>query len=469
MSNYRKLIIYIFIILPLIGFTQPKGVKITKQQNTEKTRILFVVDCSNNMNEKWQSDTKIKITQALLSNIVDTLSQYPQVEVGLRVFGNEKDYSLANCDDSHLIVPFYRLNAENVKAKLKALVPKGTPCVAKSLLLAGEDFPKEKKCRNIVILIVDNIDKCDGDVESISKQMQKQGRFLKPFIIGISKGMKNIYEDCGYYCEANGEIEFTQALNSTIKQALHNTTVQVNLLDSYMESTETNVPLTFYDNQTKNLKYSFVHTFNSKGISDTLSIDPLVKYDLVVHTIPPIKQENITINAGSHTIIPIKSAQGTMVIKYISSSKSFAPKNYPVVVRQQGQRDIINVQDLNKAEKYLVGKYDLEVLSLPRLEIENVEVGQSSTTTIEIPECGTLKLEKQKADITGAIFVKNQQETKWVKNINADNIKQSLDLLPGEYMIVAKSKASTKATSTIVQEFKIESNKVTNIILSVKK
>lgn len=469
MKIFRNIIIALLVLcICNSSFAQNSKVKITQQNNTEKTRILFVIDCSYNMYERWQSNTKIKIIQSLVSNIVDSLAKYPDVEVGLRVFGSEKDYSLSQCDDTHLLVPFYRQNQDNIKAKLKALVPKGTPAIAKAMEKAAEDFPKDNKCRNIVILIANNIDKCDGDVAQVSNQKQKQGSYIKPFIIGISKGMKNIYEQAGLYQQATKEIEFSNALNNVVKQALHNTSVQINLLDSYMEATETNVPITMYDSQSKKLRYSFIHTINARGISDTINIDPLVNYDIIVHTIPPIKKENVTIAAGSHTIIPIQSPQGTMVIKYVSTSKTYSPKNYFVIVRQSNNKQTINVQNLNKKEKYLVGKYDLEVLSLPRLLIENVEIGQSSTTTIEIPECGTLRIDKQPSDITGSIFLKSEQETKWVKNLDEGSSKELVDLMPGEYLIVAKSKSSQKVKQTIVQEVKIESNKTTNIVLSSK-
>lgn len=467
-SKAKYVLIIVFICLSFSMYSQVKGVKVTRQDNSEKTRVLFIVDCSYNMYEKWQSDTKIKITQAIVSNIVDTLANEEGIEVALRVFGNEKEYNNQDCEDTHLLVPFYRLNSDAIKAKLKALVPKGTSSVAKSLEKAKEDFPKDRHCRNIVVMIVDNIDKCDGNIVNVSKQLQQEGAFIKPFVIGISKGMRNNYEDCGFYYEATNEIEFSKVMNDIIKQVLHNTTIQINLLDSYMETTETNIPMTFYDTKSKKLKYTMIHTFNKKGLSDTLSIDPLVKYDIIAHTIPPVKVENISINPGRHTIVPIKTPQGSMIIKY-TPTKTSTLKNYSVIVRKAGDNQTINIQDLNKKEKYLVGKYDLEVLTLPRLNIENVEIGQSSTTTIEIPESGNLRLDKGSINTTGSIFVRDKEETKWVMNLDDDVSKENIDLMPGEYMVVVKDKSSTKTTDTIIKEFKIESNQITNVSLTVKK
>lgn len=465
----RHTLCLIILLLPLLILAQPKGVRITKNTNNEKTKILFIVDCSYNMYEKWQSESKIKITQNLVSNIIDTLSLQDGVECALRVFGSEKDYSLTDCEDTRLLVPFYRLNSDALKSKIKGLVPKGTSAVSSAMEKIKDDFPTEKNSRNIVIMILNNIDRCDGNLSLISQQMQTQGIMLKPFIVGINRGMKEFYKNVGSYYEANNEVEFSKIMNDIVKQALYNTTVQVNLLDSYMETTETNLPITFSDSKSKQTRYSFVHTFNDKGISDTLFIDPLTEYDIVVHTIPSVKKENVKILAGSHTIIPIKAAQGSLLIKFASNKNDLNIKAYPVIVRKSNEQKTLNLQKINKKEKYLVGNYDLEVLSLPRLNIDSVEIGQSSLTTVEIPLAGVLTLDKGKDNITGALFVKEKENLVWVCNLNNEKIKENIELLPGVYVLVVKSNNATKTTESITQEIKIESDKTTNVTLFASK
>ena len=474
MLNARFLrLIFLLLLMPLSMLAQPKGVRITKNADrntaTEKTRILFIVDCSYNMYEKWQSDTKIKITQSLISNIVDTLSLEEGTEYALRVFGSEKDYSSQDCEDTKLLVPFYRLNTDAFKSKLKALVPKGSAVVASSLEKATEDFPKEKRCRNIVIMIVDNIDRCGRDINTVSQNLQTKGVCLKPFIVGINRGMKDFYQKSGLYYEANNEVEFSKIMNNIVKQALHNTTVQVNLLDKNMESTETNVPVTFADSKSKQTKYSFFHTFNSKGVSDTVSVDPLSDYDVTVHTIPPVKKNNVRIEAGAHTVIPLQTPQGSLLVKYSSEKNDLNIKSYPVLVRKSGDKETINIHSVNKKEKYLVGRYDLEVLSQPRLRIDDVEIGQSSLTTVEIPLSGVLAVDKVKAGVMVALFAKEKDGLVLVLNLNEEKTKENIELLPGEYTLVARERDTSETEDNIVQEVKIESNKTTVVSLFVKK
>ena len=74
-----------------------------------------------------------------------------------------------------------------------------------------------------------------------------------------------------------------------------NTCVQINLNTTLKTPTETNVSMFLYEAGTKKLKYSFIHTLNRYGNPDTLIIDALLKYDLVVNTLPKIEQKNIII------------------------------------------------------------------------------------------------------------------------------------------------------------------------------
>lgn len=458
----------VFALVAAFGFlsAQPSGVRVTKKDAFQTTRILFILDCSNSMYGVWQSNTKIKIAQNLIANVVDTLSGRNGVELALRAYGHTKDYPPQDCDDTKLEVSFSQGNGEAIKAKLKALVPKGTTPIAATLEKCVEDFPVGDKSRNIIILITDGTDECSGDVCAASRELQRKGAFLKPFIIGIGRGMRESFECAGVYYEASNEIEFSKALESVVYQALNNTTCQVNLLDCNMEASETNLPMTFYDAQSKKLRYTFMHTFNRKGLSDTLVLDPLINYDIVVHSIPPVKQENVQLNPGRHTIIPIACAQGNMVIKLGESAPKNDKTSIEVIVRSSGNPEAINIQPLGKTERYLVGKYDLEILTLPRLKIENVEVGQSATTTIEIPLSGTLYLAKGKTEMIGSIFVRDSEETKWVCNLDESRQVQQIDLLPGTYMAVLRPKSATSCAKTLICEFKIESKKTTTINLA---
>lgn len=466
MKTITKILLFTLAINIIgVSYAQQKNVKQTPKNNYQKTRILFILDCSYSMYGKWESDTKIKITQSILSNVIDTLSHRSNLELALRAYGHTKNYPPQDCNDTRLEVPFSRNNTELIKAKLKALVPKGATPIASALEACAGDFPECNNCRNIVVMITDGIDDCGNDPCEISQSLQKEGIIIKPFILGIGKGYKENFQCVGNYFEASNEIEFSIALNDIVNQALNSTTCQVDLLDTYKESTETNVPMIFYEAKSKQPKYSFIHTFNEKGLSDTLEIDPLINYDIEIQTLPKVVVENVNLKAGTHTIISAKTPQGTMVLKYKGKEQPNL-KPIGVLVRKKGEKTTINLQNINSSERYLVGKYDLEVLTQPRLNLENIEIGQSSTTTIEIPLIGNVVITKPLETIS-TLFVKEDNNWEFVTNLN-DKQTETLTLLPGQYQIVLRQKQSTQTKQTKSKEFIIESGQTTTILIENK-
>lgn len=468
MKLFPKILLFILAInIMVVSNCQQRSIRSSTINHSQKTRILFILDCSYSMYGKWESDTKIKITQSILSNVIDSLEDTPNLELALRAFGHTKNYSPQDCNDTKLEIPFSKRNKEQLKAKLKALVPQGTSPIANSLEAAKGDFPECSNCRNIIIMIVDGVDDCGANPCEVSQRLQKEGRIIKPFIIGIGRGFKEHFQCAGNYIEATNEIEFSIALNDVVNQAINSTTCQIDLLDIYKSSTETNVPMIFYETKSKMPKYSFVHTLNSKGLSDTIEIDPLINYDLEIQTLPKVVLENINLKAGKHTVIKASVPQGTLVIKY-KGKQLISNKPVGVLVRKNGEDKPLNLQEIGFSERYLIGKYNLEVLTQPNLILKDVEISQSSTTTIEIPSIGLAKITKPIENLA-TIFVNQGNKWEFVTNLPSDKQIDNIALLPGEYQIVFRPKQSTETKQTKVKEFKIESGETTILVLDNKK
>ena len=362
-----------------------------------------------------------------------------------------------------MIVPFAENNIPIIKHKLKSINPKGTTPIAYAIEQAGYDFPECDNCRNIIILITDGLEECDGDPCAVSHALQKRGVVLKPFIIGIGRNFAEAFDCVGTYFDASSEMEFSKALNVVISQALNSTTAQVNLLDEYGNPTETNVSMTFYDNFSGLIKYNFVHAMNNKGVPDTLSIDPLLAYDIVVHTVPPQRVDSIALTPGKHTTIAVETPQGHLELKLESRGKTV--RDLKCIVRRDGRMETLNVQLFSQTEKYITGKYDLEVLTLPRIYINDVEIKQSHTTSIEIPLPGIAVIEK-KTNGYGGVYLYENNELKWVYNFR-DNIAQreTLVLQPGTYTAIFRSKYSKNSAFTVERTFVVESGKTVNVKL----
>lgn len=450
-SLLHIIVFFAVLVLPQFSFSQIKE----KEKPKPTTRILFVFDASQSMYGRWQSDMKITIARKLLSNLLDSLKDIPDLQFALRVYGHQKQYPPQDCDDTKLEIPFAPGNTEKIKAKLKTLIPKGTTPIASSLELAAEDFTPCDNCRNIIVLITDGLEECGGDPCAVSKALQKKGIMLKPFIIGIGKDFSTAFSCVGTYFDASSEQEFQQALNIVISQALNSTTAQVNLLDSYGNPTETNVNMTFYDNFSGLVKYNFIHTLNNKGLPDTLTLDPLSMYNVVVHTIPPVEIDSVTLTPGKHTIIAVDAPQGYLNLK-VGGNNSNAAKDVKAIIRQKDKMETLNLQSFGETEKYIVGKYDLEVLCLPRLYINDVDIAQSSTTTVEIPQPGIAVI-MMSANGYGSVYQEDDNKLKWIYNLTENTTQESLILQPGKYRVVFRTKYTTRSAYTVEKSFKVTS------------
>ncbi|OIP04957.1 MAG: hypothetical protein AUJ97_01775 [Bacteroidetes bacterium CG2_30_32_10] len=445
----KILLVILFSFYVTLGYSQDKNAK-------QLTRILFVFDASQSMYGRWQSDMKINIAQKILSEILDSLKTAENVELGLRVYGHQKPYPPQDCNDTKLEVPIGKDNIEKIQQKLKTLIPKGTTPIAATLAECGKDFPPCDNCRNIIILITDGIEECFGDPCAVSQALQKEGIILKPFIIGIGKNFKTAFDCVGNYYDASSEEFYKIALKTVIAQALNSTTAQVNLLDTYGKPTETNVDMTFYDNFSGMVQYNLIHTINKYGLPDTLVLDPLMKYNIVVHTLPPLYANNIVIEPGKHTIITLNAPQGFLLLK-VGGTKGIQ-KNPKCIVRQSGKQETVNVQNFDKVEKYIKGKYDLEILTLPRLYIMNVDIPQSLTTTVEIPEPGVVTVDKPALGV-GCVLVEEKNKLNWVCNLDEFGMKDVFNLQPGNYRVIYRSKNLYGSIFSIEKKFKIESSK----------
>jgi Ca-activated chloride channel family protein len=449
---------WVCLILLLFG-----GFVSQAQLKKPKTRILFVLDASGSMYARMGNDNRINTAKRLLSQMVDSLRAFEEVELALRVYGHTSPKEKRNCEDTRLEVPFSWKNHDYIIEEMHAIRPKGTTLIAYSLQQAAYDFPLQAGVRNIIILITDGIEECDGDPCAVSKALQEQGVALKPFIIGVGldEQFRNEFDCVGRYFEANTEAAFEEVLGIVITQALNNTTAQVNLLDDFGQATETDVNMTFYDHNRQTLEYNFIHTINDRGVPDTLYLDPGVFYDLVIHTIPPIEKNKVEIKAGKHNVIPVDAGQGSLKLE-IDGITNY--NRLIALIKDPKTNEVIHFQDFNTQQKYLTGKYDIEILSTPRIKQEGLSISQDKITTLKIPQPGKLNLITRIGFIGGIYRIRNN-EMEWVCNIDNKQGRQLIVIQPGTYYLITRNSLDKDVLKTKQQKFTIQSGQVTQIAL----
>lgn len=456
---FAVLLIFCLLQVKFNGYSQQT--KTIQQEDQSITRILFIFDASKSMLGRWQSDVKIKIAQMILSEMLDSLETYPGIQLGLRVFGHQKDFPPQDCNDTRLEVPLSFNSVPKIKHRLKTISPRGTTPIALSLEACANDFPPCDNCRNVVILITDGIEECNGDPCAVSMALQKKGIILKPFVIGVGVDFDLTFNCIGTYFDGTTEKKFRDALNIVISHALNKTTAQVNLLDENSKATETNVVYTLNDGLSGMPYYTFVHTMNSRGLPDTLILDPIPVYKATVYTLPQVVSDTVTLTAGKHTIIPASTPQGKLV--FVTPDKNTKYKGVPVIIRKSGDLKTLNVQYFLQDETYLTQKYDAEVLCLPRVYIKDILVKQSQTTKVEVPEPGIVDFFMSEIGSGSLFVIRKDGKMEWIYNMRANSKTEKLMLQPGDYRVVFRSNSTNESTDTKIKDFKIESAKTVKV------
>ncbi|MNU99363.1 von Willebrand factor type A domain protein [compost metagenome] len=435
-----------------------------KVQGQELTRILFILDASNSMNANWGAQTRIEAAKELLIKTVDSLNGSANLQIALRVYGHQSPITATyqDCNDTKLEVPFGPDNFTRVRNKIKTILAKGTTPIARSLEAAAADFP-DTNARNIIILITDGLEACDNDPCVIAKKLHDKGVKVTPFVIGLGLDLSYLeqFKCIGSYSEAETKEAFSNVLKSVISKAVINTTVQINLNNINKTPNETDVTMLLYKAGTKELIYTFVHTLNRQGNPDTLTMDPSFKYDLVVNTIPKVYKNNISIVKNTHNIIPVDCPQGFIKLRFTNAT---SPYQVLSRVYQKTDQKTINTQSVGSTDKYIVGTYEVEILSLPRI-YHTIQVSQSATETIDLPAPGQLTYSATKM-VAAQIFVLREGGVpEWVCNLDLVSLKGLIYLQPGNYRLVYRQKQLKSTTYTVEKNFKIQSNKTTSINL----
>jgi Ca-activated chloride channel family protein len=425
-----------------------------QQKLPEKTRILFLLDASGSMLEQWErpNQTRWSVAKSILTKLVDSLGQNTKLELALRVYGHRSPQEIKNCKDTWLEVPFRSRSHTLIIQKLEEIRPKGVTPITYSLEQAANDFPASPGYRNIVILITDGIESCGGDLCATSRALQQKGVFLRPYIIGL--GMKNEKSlDCaGKFIDAETPGKFNDVLNEAIETSFAKTTVSVEILDANNQPTETNVNVTFQNSLTGLPMYDFVHYRDRQGHPDTVQIDPVVDYNVVVNTIPPIIKPNIGLEIGKHNVVTIPAPQGNLIVK----QEGRRDNNLQALIREKGKPILIHTQGSNETVRYLAGAYDVETLTLPR-RVFSVDIQPNKTQSILLPASGIVNFNTISTGYGSLYELQPDGTQTWVCNLNELKNQFTLSLLPGQYKIVFRVKQTSGSKYTAFKKFTVKS------------
>jgi Ca-activated chloride channel family protein len=425
----------------------------------DKTRVLLILDCSHSMWDRWQSDAKIKVTQKVLLNFLDSVASQNNIEVALRVFGhlNKNSYG------TRLEVPFEKGNNYKIQSKIKTLVPNGACTAASALSNSLNDFPTNGDSRNIILIITDGMDDCDGNICDVARQVQMSGVIVQTFILGI--GNKQDFQhslDCaGKFTYLPDEEHYSSTLHNIFRMSEEEAKVVVSLSDESNHLIEAAIPIAFYDKQTGVVKYTTVYSIDDRYTPDTLIVDPLVSYDITVFTRPVTMLKNRQFKAGRLNRLNVEIEQGALFLHFDGKRTNYQIQQYPVMVYRHGDAELLNTQLIGEKIDYLSGDYDITILSSPPLHLENVSIAGSSVTELTIPTPGLANINKGKTICLGTIFALKEGKLTRVCELNPNKINERLTLMPGQYQAVLKPINDIRYSLVKTVRFQIEAGQTT--------
>lgn len=464
MPTMKRIALFLmFLALAFGASAQQSKNKKPAAPDPDKTRVLIILDCSNSMWDRWQSDAKIKVTQKVLLKFLDSVANQQNIEVALRVFGHLNRESFG----TRLEVPFEAGNNYRIQSKIKTLVPNGGCTITTALENSLNDFPMSGASRNIILIITDGIDDCDGNICQVARQVQMSGVIVQTFILGIGKDPFKSDLDCaGKFTPVQNEEQYTQTLYDIFTISEQEARVVLRVSDEEGRLYENETPIAFYDSQTQVAKYTTIYAVDDRYVADTLTLDPLVAYDVVFFTHPATTFKHQQFVAGAVNTFNVTLEQGQLRLRHEGRRTNIQIPQYPVIVHEHGKQEVLNVQQMGEQLTYRAGEYDLEVLCTPPLRLEGVSVQNASNTDLTIPMPGVANITKPKVISTGSIFQWEEGRLTWVCNLDPSHSVERLLLMPGDYQVVIKPKASTRYSSSQTQRFQVEAGMTTQVYIN---
>lgn len=421
-------------------------------------RVLFLLDASGSMMTKWNDETRFETAKKLLVNLIDSVERKnPNVEFAVRAFGQQYSREQKNCTDSKLLVGFSKNNIGKIKQALNNIVPQGMTPIAYSVEQCVNDFPVDVVALNSIVLITDGEENCEGNPCLAAQLLADKRIALKPFIVGLnlSKEIAAKFDCLGTVFTPEDEASFSNTIGIIIKQTLNTTTTQVNLIDHRGNATISDIPFTLLDHNSDKILYNFVHKLDAQGRPDTLFLDPVGVYDIIVHSTPAVRKNGIELTVGKHNIIAVDVPLGANVFRgAVASDVSF-------VVRKDNE--LILQQNIDENKRLLVGKYNAEATTLPTTFFDEVYVSGNTQTENKITAYATLSLNCVEP-FKVSIIEDKQGKKRMVQHFEMKT-NQQVKLQAGNYILIYKASKSTKTESTQSQKIILEAGKYQSVML----
>ncbi len=402
-------------------------------QIIKKKRILFIMDASGSMNEKWKGEKKWDLAIQNLTNLLDSfLTENQEIQIGIRLLGHQFRKELNICTDTKLEMPFN--NAYNKKTLGKyigELSPKGHTPLALALSESEKDFTNSHLYENTIILITDGVENCFGNPCEVAQQLTSKKIVISPYIIGmgIDTSVFNKLECIGEFVDVTNKESFTKVIKSILTEVATKTSLEI-----YFQNEEKkpiyNVPYSLFDIRTGLDIYNFIKTQAPK--SDPIQINSQYKYRMIIHTVPPIIIDTLPIIYGKNNIL--NYTLNATHFEYQSDDKQNTPsfyvknnKNIPLY-----KTDATYPIFLNKDTQL---KFIVPYTPIFYKNIDSI----NDQKNIIVPVLKTGEIQIKISDpLIEAVLLNSNFE--WITDLKFKPFPYKIEIQTGNYFIVSKKK-----------------------------
>ncbi len=123
------------------------------------------------------------MAKQVFSGLIEDLP--PDAQIAVRTYGRQRVYTKRDCHDMELLVPFGPNRPDRVLPGVQALKPNGMTPIAASLEEAAKDFVGKEGQNNIIVLMSDGEEDCNGDPCAASQRVHDAGIHLQVNVIGL--------------------------------------------------------------------------------------------------------------------------------------------------------------------------------------------------------------------------------------------------------------------------------------------
>lgn len=168
-------------------------------QFRENFNVEIILDASGSMAGKIGDKTKMQLAKEAIKEFAESLPE--EAKISLRVYGhkgsNADTHKQLSCSSSDMVYQLQSYNAEKLDQALAMFEPTGWTSIAHSLRLAQQDLAAfdAKKNTNVIYLVSDGIETCDGDPVAVARELSQSNIMPLLNVIGFdvnAEGQKQL-------------------------------------------------------------------------------------------------------------------------------------------------------------------------------------------------------------------------------------------------------------------------------------